>query len=152
MPTYNVSIKQGLLNEEQKNRLAQFITQAHTEATGAPNYFVQVIIDENQNGVRYLGGHPSEKHIWINGDIRGGRTVQQRQQLMLNIMQGVSKITGVEESLVWVYLNNLEPDDMVEYGRVLPLPGKESEWFSYLPKEIQAYLNTLGVDSKNFML
>lgn len=71
---------------------------------------------------------------------------------MLDIMRGVSKITGIEESLVWVYLNNLEPDDRVEYGRVSPLPDKESEWFDSLPEHIQEYLNSLGVDSDNFML
>lgn len=152
MPTYNVSVKKGLLNEAQKDKVAQYIPLAHTKATDAPNYFVQIIIDENEQRTRYLGGQPSEKHIWINGDIRGGRKVEQRQQLMLDIMQGVSKISGVDESLVWVYLNNLEPDDMAEYGKVLPLPGQESKWFDTLPKEVREYLNTLGVDASNFTL
>lgn len=152
MPTYYVSVKEGLLNDEQKDKLCHFITLAHTKATGAANYFVQVIIDESSMKTRYLGGQRSEKHIWINGDIRAGRTKEQLQQLMLDIMRGVSKISGVEESLVWVYLNNLEPDNMVEYGKVLPLPGKEQEWFNSLPKEVQSYLNTLGIDEKNFTL
>ena len=152
MPTYNVSVRKGLLNDEQKEKVAQHITLAHTRATGAPNYFVQIIIDENEHRTRYLGGQPSEQHIWINGDIRGGRKVEQRQQLMLDIMQGVSKISGVKESLVWVYLNNLEPDDMVEYGKVLPLPGQEGKWFDALPEAVKTYLNTLGVDASNFTL
>jgi len=152
MPTYHVSVRQGLLNETQQDKLAKFITLAHTRATGAANYFVQVVIDENASGARYLGGRPSDGHIWIRGDIRAGRTKEQRQRLMLDIMRGVSEISGVEESLVWVYLNNLEPDDMVEYGRVLPLPGKEAEWFHSLPSTLQTWLNTQGVDEKNFRL
>lgn len=76
MPTYTVSVKNGLLSYEQKENIMKYITLAHTKATGAANYFVQIIIDENPDKVRYLGGKPSENHIWINGDIRAGRTVQ----------------------------------------------------------------------------
>lgn len=152
MPTYHVFTKRNLLTDAEKNKLAEFITLTHTKATGAPNYFVQVMIDEQEDRVRYLGGHPAERHIWINADIRAGRTTEQRKQLMTDLMQGVSKITGVEESFVWVYVNNLEAEDMIEYGKILPAPGKETTWFNSLPERVQAYLSTLGVDENNFKL
>jgi 3-oxoacyl-[acyl-carrier protein] reductase len=59
---------------------------------------------------------------------------------MLSIVQAVSEIAGVEESAIWVYLCNLAPDDMVEYGRVLPPPGEEQEWFEASPSELQRKL------------
>lgn len=152
MPTYIVVTKPGLLSETRKNEIAACITQAHTKATGAANYFVQVIIDDAPHYRRYLGGQPSDGHIWINGSIRGGRTKEQRQGLMLDIMKGVSRISGVDESHVWIYLNNLEPSDMVEFGKVLPEPGREKEWFDALPPDLQAYLSRLGISKDNFTL
>ena len=122
MPTYYVSVKTDLLSQQQKDDVCQLITTTHNKVTGASNSLVQVIIDESIK-TRYLGGKRSEAHIWI---------------------RGVSKISGVEESLIWVYLNNLSPEDMVEYGRVLPPPGKESEWFALLPQDVQAYLIRWG--------
>jgi phenylpyruvate tautomerase PptA (4-oxalocrotonate tautomerase family) len=152
MPTYFCAVKTGLLNDEQKRRIASAITRLHSEATGAPTWFVQVVIDENQQRQRYLGGQPADGHIWIRADIRAGRSSEQRQRLMLNIMHAVSEISGVEESSIWVYLCNLAPDDMVEYGRVLPLPGKEAAWFDALPPELQRYLTSLGVEKEKFTL
>src|SRR5215467_3950532 len=75
------------------------------------------------------------------------RTSDQRQRLMLTLVRAVSEIAGVEESAIWVYLCNLAPDDMVEYGRVLPPPGKEQEWFEALPPELQRYLTSIRMQN-----
>ena len=76
----------------------------------------------------------------------------QREKLMLSIMKDVSLIVGVGEDLIWVYLCNLEPTDMVEYGHVLPKPGDEKAWFESLPDSLKAYLARLGTDNENFSL
>jgi len=147
MPTYVCVVKAGLLNNLQKHRIAAAITRLHSETTGAPTWLVQVVIDENEQRQRYLGGQRAEHQIWIRGDIRAGRTSEERQRLMLGIVQAVSEISGVEESAIWVYLCNLAPDDMVEYGRVLPPPGKEQEWFEALPPELQRYLTSIRMQN-----
>jgi phenylpyruvate tautomerase PptA (4-oxalocrotonate tautomerase family) len=152
MPTYVCAVKNGQLNNEQKQGIASAITRLHSEATGAPTWFVQVVIDENEQRQRYLGGQPTAHHIWIRANIRAGRTSEQRRRLMLSIMQAVSEISGVEESAIWVYLCNLAPDDMVEYGHALPLPGAEQAWFEGLPPVLQRYLTSLGVDKEKFVL
>ena len=145
MPTYVCSVRPGLLNDRQKSDIAKAITRNHHQATGAPAYFVQVVIDEKATAVRYLSGEPAPDHqIWIRADIRSGRTVEQRSNLALAIMRDVSAIAGVETTSVWVYLCNLEPADMIEYGHVLPLPGQEQAWFDGLPKHLQEYLAALG--------
>ena len=143
MPTYVCVVKAGLLNNQQKQRIASAITRLHSETTGAPTWLVQVVIDESEQRQRYLGGQRAEHQIWIRGDIRIGRTKEQRQRLMLGIVQAIAEISGVEASTIWVYLCNLAPDDMVEYGRVLPLPGQEQAWFEGLPAELQQYLTSI---------
>ena len=144
MPTYTCAVKPGLLTVEQKQRIASAITRLHSEATGAPTWFVQVVVDENERRQRYLGGRPSDDHIWIRADIRAGRTSEQRQRLVLGILHAVSEISGMKESEIWIYLCNLEPEDMVEFGHVLPQPGKEQAWFESLPPELQRQLKSLG--------
>jgi hypothetical protein len=105
------------------------------------------VVDENEQRQRYLNGIPADRQIWIRADIRAGRTSEQRQRLMLSIMQAVSEISGVEQNSIWIYLCNLAPDDMVEYGRVLPPPGKEQEWFEALPPELQRYLTSIRMQN-----
>ena len=148
MPTYVCVVKAGLLNNLQKHRIAAPIARLHSETTGAPTWLVQVVIDENEQRQRYLNGTPADHQIWIRADIRAGRTSEQRQRIMLGIVQAVSEISGVEESAIWVYLCNLAPDDMVEYGHVLPPAGAEQQWFQTLPPELKRYLSSIGVENK----
>lgn len=152
MPTYVCSARAGLLDDAQKVAIAQAITRNHSAATGAPPYFVQVVHDEKGPTDRFLGGEVAEKHVWIRGDVRAGRTVVQRTGLMLGIMKDVAAIVAIPESDIWVYLCNLEPTDMVEYGHVLPAPGDEQAWFDRLPAPLQDYLMKLGTQKKDFTL
>jgi phenylpyruvate tautomerase PptA (4-oxalocrotonate tautomerase family) len=152
MPTYVCSVPAGSLNAAQKILIAQAITRIHSESTGAPRFFVQVIIDENKSVDRFLGGHLSANHVWIRGDIRAGRTEDQRKTLMVQIVKEVSQIAGISEESIWVYLCNLEPTDMIEYGHVLPAPGNEKAWFERLPQSLQDYLAGLGTTKNNFGL
>ncbi len=152
MPTYVCSVPPKILSDNQKTQIARAISHRHSEATGAPSFFVQVVIEESASTRRYLGGEPTDNHIWIRGDIRGGRSEEVRGRLMLNIMRDVSAIASVQEESIWVYLCNLEPTDMVEYGHVLPMPGKEQEWFESLPSPLQTYLKGLGAKQETFRL
>jgi phenylpyruvate tautomerase PptA (4-oxalocrotonate tautomerase family) len=54
MPTYVCVVEPGLLNDEQKQRIASAITRLHGEATRAPTWLVQVVIDESDQRQRYL--------------------------------------------------------------------------------------------------
>jgi len=152
MPTYVCSVPAGSLNATQKVLIAQAITRVHSESTGAPQFFVQVIIDENKPVDRFLGGHRSGNHVWIRGDIRAGRTEDQRKTLMVHIVKEVSQIAGIGEESIWVYLCNLEPTDMLEYGYILPAPGNEKAWFDRLPQSLRDYLAGLGTTTNNFGL
>ncbi|MFZ0317892.1 MAG: tautomerase family protein [Candidatus Sulfotelmatobacter sp.] len=151
MPTYVCSVPSGKLNDSQKSEIAKSISNRHSEATGAPTVFVQVVIEES-HADRYLGGERSSDHIWVRGDIRAGRTEDVREEMMLKMMADIKRITGVDENNIWVYVCNLVPTDMVEYGHVLPKPGKEKEWFEKLPPTLRQYLKSLGTTAENFTL
>ncbi|WP_158809531.1 tautomerase family protein [Beijerinckia sp. L45] len=152
MPTYVCCAPSKSLSDGQKDQIASAIARRHSEATGAPSFFVQVVIEESETTRRYLGGGPSGAHIWIRGDIRAGRSEAVRGALMLAIMRDVSAIAAVPETSIWVYLCNLEATDMVEFGHVLPKPGEEQAWFEGLPTALQTYLKGLGAKQDTFRL
>jgi phenylpyruvate tautomerase PptA (4-oxalocrotonate tautomerase family) len=152
MPTYVCYVPPNSLSDDQKDQIAASISRCHSEATGAPSFFVQVVIQESDKTRRYLGGELSGAHIWIRGDVRAGRTKSVRSELMLAIMRDVSAIAAVPEASIWVYLCNLEPTDMVEFGHVLPAPGDEQNWFDGLPPDLQTYLTGLRAKGETFQL
>ncbi|HHH2070129.1 TPA: tautomerase family protein [Yersinia enterocolitica] len=152
MPTYYCHLPKECVSKADKHKLAHAITLRHTEATGAPSWFVQVVIEEDTNMIRYLGGEPANDHIWVRADIRAGRTKTQLQQLMLALKADIAAITGIPDEDIWIYLNNIEPDNMLEYGHILPLPGKESAWFDALPPALKRRLDNLGITHANFKL
>ena len=143
MPTYAITVKPHLLTEPQKDQIAQLITKTHTEVTGAPNYFAQIIFHEDGCS-RYIGGQKSDTQIWIRADIRAGRTVEQRKRLIQKIIDGVSEIAQVAKTDIWIYLNNMEATDMAEFGQLLSEPGKEAEWFAALPSVLQKRLSAMS--------
>src|SRR5271156_4731250 len=113
MPTYVCSVMENSVDERQKDAIAEAIARVHSEETGAPNFFCQIVIDEKKPTSRYLGPSRSSGQIWVRGDIRGGRTVEQRTKLMLRMMEEIGRITGVKQEEIWVYVCNLVPTDMV---------------------------------------
>jgi phenylpyruvate tautomerase PptA (4-oxalocrotonate tautomerase family) len=152
MPTYVCSLAEGSVNDRQKAAIAEALSRIHSHETGAPPYFVQVVIEEKKPTARFLGGSRASGQIWIRGDIRAGRTEAQRNAMMLSMMREVAQITSIKEDQIWVYLYNLAPADMVEYGHVLPQPGDETAWYGRLPKSLKEYLLSLGTTKETFTL
>ena len=46
-------------------------------------------------------------------------------------------------SVVWVYLNELAHNDMLEFGHVLAKPGDEQSWFEDLPSDLRDHMVAL---------
>jgi phenylpyruvate tautomerase PptA (4-oxalocrotonate tautomerase family) len=145
MPTYACSAAVGLLSSVQKAEIARSITAIHHEETGAPRYLVQVVFYDLTPDSGYVAGQLSPAdQIWVRGDIRGGRTDEQKNQMLRRIMQGVGRASGAAEDAVWVYLCDIPAANMIEYGRVLLPPGQEDAWFSSLPDAIRGRLSPLA--------
>ena len=145
MPTYACSTAAGRLTPVQKLEIVRSITAIHHEETGAPRYFVQVIFYDVAPGSHFIGGLAAPvTQMWIRGDIRDGRTQEQKKQMLSRILQEVSKATGIAEDEVWVYLSDMPAHNMAEYGRVLPVPGAENAWFETLPAALREWLEPLA--------
>ena len=86
MPTYTVKYSNINLSQKQKNSIASDITNTHSKFTGANAFFAQVIFQKNKKGAHFMGGQlVKTKEIFLNGQIRAGRTSKVKKQLILGL-------------------------------------------------------------------
>ena len=130
MPIYQCSSQVGLLTDDMKAQIANAITDAHVEATGAPRLFVHVYFNQLPPGVSYSAGEPDKKLSGIQGAVRAGRSLEVNQKLIQTIVASWSKITGQPAKEVLAGLTEINSDITMEYGLILPHPGGETEWFA----------------------
>ena len=144
MPTYIVKYSNFNLSQKQKNSLANDISNTHSKFTGANTFFAQVIFQKNEKKSHFMGGKlVKTKEIFLNGQIRAGRTSKVKKQLILGLRKILIKNTNLKKDFVWVYLQDLLPDQMIEYGEVLPKSGREKKWFSSLTPSLRKRLRKM---------
>lgn len=146
MPSYIVTCAEGRLTGKQKSQIAEAVTRAHGGSTGAPYYFARITFNEVKPGNYFLGGTQFDgDQIFVHGTIRDGRPMEMKDALMARLVADVAIASEMKPNCVWVYLSELPPKQMVEFGRVLPLHGKEAEWTTALPAAEKARLEKIGI-------
>ena len=145
MPTYTVTNSNFNLTLKEQKKLAEGITKVHNVVTGANTYFAQVIFNKTKKNNHFMGGKKvKEPSIFLLGQIRAGRPKKIKDKLISNLRDIVIKNSKLNETQVWVYVIDLPPSQMIEYGEVLPESGKEKEWFSKLSKKLKKKLSKIG--------
>lgn len=143
MPTYEFSASAGRLSVGQREEIVRSVTAIHHEETGAPAYFVQVIFYDLAPATHYIAGQAaSPGQIWVRAQMRAGRTAEQKARIIMRILEDVSRISGSSKEDVWVYVSDIPALSVAEYGRLLPPPGGEDEWFAALPESLKQRLSS----------
>lgn len=144
MPTYICRAPQGLLSRNSRAELAAAITAIHSEVTGAPGTFAQVLFEDIGMDDCFIGGKPlAGPHCFIQGHIRAGRSALERAELIRKMVPAVCAILGVPRYAIWIYLSELPSRAMSEFGHILPEPGDEEEWLAKMPDEDRRRLMSL---------
>ena len=141
MPTYTVTNSNFNLTAKKQKDLAQGITKVHNVVTGANTYFAQVIFNKTKKNNHFMGGKKvKEPSLFLLGQIRAGRPKKTKDRLISDLKNILVKKTKLDETQVWVYIVDLPPSQMIEYGAVLPESGKEGQWFKGLSKKLKKKL------------
>lgn len=149
MPTYVCTTLEGRLSQEQKSRVAKEITRIHCDVTGAPSYFAQVIFNEVKPGDYFMNGAPlTHDQIFVYGRVRAGRATQDKSRMILDMAQSLGEITAAGRRGVIVYVGDLPPRQMIEFGHVLPEPGDEAQWTAALPAADREFMHSIGQQAR----
>ncbi len=85
----------------------------------------------------------SKPEIFIYGHIRSGRTAKIKNKLITGLREIIRKNTKLKKDNIWVYILDLQPSQMIEYGEILPRSGGEKNWFKNLPIALKKRLNKI---------
>ena len=144
MPTYTVTNSNFNLTTKKQKDLAQGITKVHNVVTGANTYFAQVIFNKTKKNNHFMGGKKvKEPSLFLLGQIRAGRPKKTKDRLISDLKDILVKKTKLDETQVWVYIIDLPPAQMIEYGAVLPESGKEGQWFKSLSSKLKKKLSQM---------
>ncbi|MFF3575113.1 tautomerase family protein [Nocardia jiangxiensis] len=143
MPTYECYTHRGQVDAAAKAQLAAGIAQIHHEVTGAPIMLSQCIFHTLDPDDHFIGGQPAPANgVWVHGHIRSKPTGDRNKRITAGITDLLTRTLQISSSAVWVYLSELSPGDMVEFGHALPEPGAERSWFDNLPPNVHNQLVT----------
>ena len=121
MPTYTVTNSNFNFTSKQQKNLAEGITKVHNVVTGANTYFAQKIFNKKKKNNHFMGGKKvREPSIFLLGQIRAGRPKKIKDKLISHLRDIVIKNSKLNETQIWVYIVDLPPSQMIEYGEVLP--------------------------------
>ena len=128
MPLYECISPPGTVTDTTRPQIAAEITRLHTEATGAPKSFVHVAFLDLPRGAHYTAAQLDPHTTIIAANIRSGRSLETRQNLIKAISASWSRLTGQPENQLVMNVTEVESETVMEFGLILPAPGHEDEW------------------------
>ncbi len=125
MPLYRWTVPADSVTYEQRARIALACTDIHCGSTNAPRGFVHVVFNERDESKH-------DTPYYLDGMNRAGRPVEQRDQLLNEMLDSFREITGASADLVGGRITETPAKWTMEGGMVLPEPGEETEeWYSH---------------------
>ena len=104
-----------------------------------------IIFNKTKDNNHFMGGKKvQEQQIFLFGQIRAGRSSKIKKKLILELRDIIIKKTKIDISQVWVYIVDLSPSQMIEYGAILPESGQERKWFNSLSPKLKKKLSLVS--------
>jgi len=127
MALFHCLVPAGSLDADTRAALATAITTIHSTVMYAPSGLVNVVFTEYEPTAFYTAGRPNTVSV-INATIRAGHDRERRAQLLTQLSQSWSSITGQDLRQLWLCLNEVDPTSSMEGGMILPAFGEEAVW------------------------
>jgi phenylpyruvate tautomerase PptA (4-oxalocrotonate tautomerase family) len=127
MPVYTCTTARSALDAPTKALLATELASIHSRINDVPSRYVNVVFHSLPEEDLYTDGRPAAPLI-IDGWTRTGHPEDRRRQLVLEIADAATRVTGIPAERVLVVIGDSPARFAVEAGRVLPEPGDEDAW------------------------
>jgi len=127
MPVYTCTTVRSMLTADTKAGLAAEITRIHSAVNHVPGTYVNVVFNEMAPENVYTDAKPAQP-LLINGWVRTGHPDAETSQLVAEVAEAASQVTGIPADRVLVVIQNSPAHFAIEGGRVLPAPGEEEAW------------------------
>ncbi|MEM7662118.1 MAG: tautomerase family protein [Pseudomonadota bacterium] len=125
MPLYMCNAVKGAIDDAAKPKIAEDITRIHCDVTGAPPEFVHAFFVED-SPAQPLDG----KSAFLFGNIRAGRTDEQKAQIVSEMRQSIHQHTGIPLDEIKAATTDTPASWVLEGGEIMPEPGEEAEWMA----------------------
>lgn len=125
MPIYTITSERGTISSEQKHELAEALVEMHLRIAGGARWLVNVVFQEAESV--FVGGTPA-KRLLIATTIREGRNAEAKAKLLAEYSSLVSRVLDVPTSDMIAGLDEVNPDNVMEAGFILPKVGEEEAW------------------------
>lgn len=129
MPVYTCTTANATLSADIKAALAGEITRIHSAVNHVPSTYVNVVFHELAAGDVYTDGRPAQP-LLVNGWVRTGHPDGETSQLVAEIADAATRVTGIPVERVLVVIQNSPAHFAIEGGRILPEPGEEAAWLA----------------------
>jgi phenylpyruvate tautomerase PptA (4-oxalocrotonate tautomerase family) len=127
VPLYQCLVPAGSLDADTRAALAEAITTVHTSVISVPRVFVNVVFIEYEPTAYFTGGRPATVSS-ITATIRAGFDEALRSQLLTQVCESWSSITGQDRRRIMVSIDEVDASSRMEGGMILPSFGDEATW------------------------
>jgi phenylpyruvate tautomerase PptA (4-oxalocrotonate tautomerase family) len=127
MPLYQCLVPAGSLDADTRAALAEAITTVHASVISVPRVFVNVVFIEYEPTAYFTGGRPNTVSS-ITATIRAGFDESVRHQLLTQLAESWSSVTGQDTRRIMVSLDEVDASSRMENGMILPSFGDEATW------------------------
>jgi phenylpyruvate tautomerase PptA (4-oxalocrotonate tautomerase family) len=73
----------------------------------------------------------------VHGQIRAGRDLEVKHQIIMEILDASSKISNMHMSHIQVYIIDVPAKQIAEWGKILPNPDEQTEWFESISDDVK---------------
>ncbi len=119
MPYYQFTVPTGGATLQHKPEIAAAMTKVHSEVTGAPAAYVHCSFVEVPQGSLFAAGEAVEGPKMV-GLIREGRSTEVRKQLITEIADAWTEITGDRKKDIAIFIHEVPGANVMEDGVILP--------------------------------
>lgn len=119
MPLYNVTTQTGVLNGEAKARLANKLTTFHSDYSGVPPAWVQIVFHDYAPGSGFSGGKPAAI-VALTLLIRTGRSPEYKRGLLKRLWEILREATGAPDHQIVIGVQEVPASQAMEMGQIMP--------------------------------